>query len=63
MTLQKDGRRAVFLPQVASEYEWDRATTLGRLSQKAGLPADAWKQGASFEVFTADVFAEIDSSK
>ena len=58
MVLNKDGRSAVFLPQVAPEQGWDLETTLGHLSLKAGLPADAWKQGASFHVFQADVFGE-----
>jgi AMMECR1 domain-containing protein len=31
---------------------------LTQLSLKAGLPADAWKEGASFLVFQADVFGE-----
>ncbi len=56
--LQKNGRSAVFLPQVAPEQGWDRETTLRHLSIKAGLPEDAWKTGASFEVFTAQVFSE-----
>ncbi len=58
MVLNKDGRSAVFLPQVAPEQGWDLETTLGQLSLKAGLPPDAWKQGASFLVFQADVFGE-----
>lgn len=58
MVLNKDGRSAVFLPQVAPEQGWDLETTLSQLSLKAGLPADAWKQGASFQVFQADVFGE-----
>lgn len=58
MTLSKDGRSAVFLPQVAPEQNWDIAETLTQLSQKAGLPADAWKQGAQFTVFEAVVFNE-----
>jgi AmmeMemoRadiSam system protein A len=58
MVLRKDGRSAVFLPQVAPEQGWDLETTLQHLSVKAGLPADAWKEGASFEVFQADVFGE-----
>jgi AmmeMemoRadiSam system protein B/AmmeMemoRadiSam system protein A len=58
VVLNKDGRSAVFLPQVATEQGWDLETTLGHLSTKAGLPADAWKQGASFLVFQADVFGE-----
>jgi AMMECR1 domain-containing protein len=48
----------VFLPQVAPEQGWDLETTLQNLSLKAGLPADAWKEGASFQVFQADVFGE-----
>ena len=58
MVLRKDGRSAVFLPQVAPEQGWDLETTLTQLSQKAGLDADAWQQGASFEVFQAEVFGE-----
>jgi len=54
--LEKGGRRAVFLPQVAPEQGWDRDTTLRHLALKAGLPADAWREGAAFRVFTAEVF-------
>jgi AMMECR1 domain-containing protein len=48
----------VFLPQVATETKWDLPTFLSNLSLKAGLPSDAWKSGATFEVFTAQVFGE-----
>jgi len=58
MTLEKDGCFAVFLPQVAPEQGWDLPTTLSYLSQKAGLPADAWRDGAKFETFQAEVFHE-----
>ncbi|MBF0363803.1 MAG: AmmeMemoRadiSam system protein B [Oligoflexia bacterium] len=58
MVLSKGSNGAVFLPQVAPEQGWDLATTLTYLSQKAGLASDAWKKGASFEVFEAIVFAE-----
>ena len=58
MTLEKNGRFAVFLPQVAPEQGWDLATTLSYLSQKAGLPPEAWREGAAFETFQADVFHE-----
>jgi AmmeMemoRadiSam system protein B/AmmeMemoRadiSam system protein A len=56
--LEKSGHRALFLPQVAPEQGWDLKTMLDHLAQKAGLPADGWRRGASFEVFTAQVFAE-----
>lgn len=58
MTLEKDGCFAVFLPQVAPEQGWDLPTTLSYLSQKAGLSADAWREGAKFETFQAEVFHE-----
>jgi len=58
MVMHKAGRSAVFLPQVAPEQGWDLETTLSHLSAKAGLARDAWKDGASFEVFQAEVFGE-----
>ncbi len=58
MVLSKGGLSAVFLPQVAPEQGWDLETTLKYLSEKAGLPADAWKEGATFQVFQAEVFGE-----
>lgn len=57
--LTKDSRRAVFLPQVADETGWDLDEFLSALSQKAGLPADAYKQSnCSFQTFQAEVFSE-----
>jgi MEMO1 family protein len=58
--LQKGGRSAVFLPQVAPEQGWGRDEMLGHLSQKAGLPAGAWRDGASFQTFQAIVFSEAE---
>ena len=49
--LTKHGKRAVFLPQVATDQGWDLATTLNHLARKAGLPADAWKRGCDLQVF------------
>lgn len=58
MVLIQHGRSAVFLPQVAPEQGWDLPTTLTHLSMKAGLPPDAWKEGANYLVFEAIVFHE-----
>ena len=58
VVLKKNGYSAVFLPQVAPEQGWDVNQMLTQLSLKAGLPGDAWKEGASFLVFQADVFGE-----
>jgi AmmeMemoRadiSam system protein B/AmmeMemoRadiSam system protein A len=56
--LSRGGSRALFLPQVAIEQGWDRTTMLEHLALKAGLPAGGWRDGASFEVFTAQIFGE-----
>jgi AmmeMemoRadiSam system protein A len=56
IVLAKGGRRAVFLPQVATEQGWDRATTLTHLALKAGLGPDDWRAGTEFLVFEAVVF-------
>lgn len=59
VVVQQGHQQGVFLPQVATENGWDRETFLTRLcTEKAGLPADAWKQDAALWVFTAQVFAE-----
>jgi AmmeMemoRadiSam system protein A len=49
----------VLLPQVASEYGWDRDTFLEHTCTKAGLPPNAWKEkGTKIEIFEAQVFGE-----
>jgi len=54
--LAKNGRKAVFLPQVAIEQGWDLETTLGHLALKAGLSPGDWHEDAQFQVFEAEVF-------
>ena len=50
---------SVFLPQVATEQDWDVQTMLEQLSRKAGLPADAWcEPDTHLFVFEATVFGE-----
>ncbi|MBL7115633.1 MAG: AmmeMemoRadiSam system protein A [Kiritimatiellae bacterium] len=53
--VSKAGCRAVFLPEVATEQGWTKEETLSHLSMKAGLAADAWREGASFQVFSSVV--------
>jgi len=50
----------VFLPQVATETGWSKEEFLSHLcSDKAGLPALAWKDKATeIYIFTAEVFSE-----
>jgi len=57
------GRRGLLLPQVPVEYGWDRLTFLEETCHKAGLPADAWRKGATIEAFTAEVFGERDAEE
>lgn len=56
--LEKDGRQAVFLPQVATEQGWGRDEMLDQLCRKAGLPPGSWRDGARISVFQAEVFRE-----
>ena len=54
-------RRAVFLPQVATEQGWDLSTMLTHLSMKAGLAPKAYTEAeCRFEVFQAEVFSDDD---
>ncbi|MBW2630230.1 MAG: AmmeMemoRadiSam system protein A [Deltaproteobacteria bacterium] len=49
----------LLLPQVATEYSWDRATFLRETCGKAGLSQDAWKdEDAKIFIFSASVFGE-----
>ena len=58
MTVTKNGRSAVFLPQVAPEQGWTLEQTLSQLCLKAGLHPDDFRSGATFTVFEAIVFSE-----
>ncbi len=52
------GRRGLLLPQVPTEHNWDRSTFLEQTCRKAGLSLDAWKNGATIEAFTAEIFGD-----
>jgi hypothetical protein len=56
--LVKGRHSGTLLPQVAAEYGWDRLTFLEQTCRKAGLPPDAWKEGAEIYVYEAEVFGE-----
>jgi len=56
------GRRGLLLPQVPTEHHWNRTTFLEQTCRKAGLPLDAWQNGATIEAFTAEVFGDDDSA-
>jgi AmmeMemoRadiSam system protein B/AmmeMemoRadiSam system protein A len=58
VVLQKAGRSAVFLPQVATEQGWSRNELLDNLCVKAGLEKGCWSSGAKLSTFQAQVFGE-----
>lgn len=58
IVLEKGGRRALFLPQVAVEQGWTLEEALEQLARKAGLEPGEWRRGAAFSVFTGQVFRE-----
>jgi len=49
----------LLLPQVATQYKWDRVTFLEETCHKAGLPPQAWKdKNTRIYIFAADIFGE-----
>ena len=58
LVVSQGGRRGLLLPQVPVEHQWDRVTFMEQTCRKAGLPLDAWRQGATLEAFTAEVFGD-----
>lgn len=61
LMVSQGSRRGLLLPQVATENHWDREDFLSNTCLKAGLPPDAWQHSAKLEIFTAEVFAEVEA--
>ena len=59
IVISKGFNRGLLLPQVATEYSWDRQAFLEQTCYKAGLPRNAWQdRDTIIEIFSADVFLE-----
>ncbi|HEX6087603.1 MAG TPA: AmmeMemoRadiSam system protein A [Thermoanaerobaculia bacterium] len=59
LIIRRGGRAGLLLPQVATQYGWDRETFLRQTCVKAGLPPDSWHDSACrIERFSAEVFGE-----
>jgi AmmeMemoRadiSam system protein A len=58
LVVEQGRHRGLLLPQVATEWEWSREQFLRQTCLKAGLPYDAWRQGAAVFRFEAEVFGE-----
>jgi AmmeMemoRadiSam system protein A len=57
LIITKGWSKGLLLPQVATEYGWDRETFLEHTCIKAGLPSEAWKdKDTVIEMFSAEVF-------
>jgi len=56
LIVSRGNARGLLLPQVAVHQQWDRERFLAETCRKAGLPPTAWKQGATVQCFTAEVF-------
>lgn len=56
--LIKGAAHGVLLPQVATEYGWDRETFLRHTCLKAGLPENSWQKECELYIFSAEVFGE-----
>ncbi|HUV31398.1 MAG TPA: AmmeMemoRadiSam system protein B [Acidobacteriota bacterium] len=59
LMISMGGNRGLLLPQVATDYGWDRTEFLRQTCRKAGLPAEAYQSpGAVIEKFQAVIFEE-----
>jgi AmmeMemoRadiSam system protein A len=57
--LERGSCRGLLLPQVATEYGWDRLTFLKQTCSKAGLPQNAWEDPAArIFIFSATILHE-----
>lgn len=57
--LENNYSRGVLLPQVATEYGWDRQTFIEQTCVKAGLPTDAWQSPQTdIYTFTAQIVSD-----
>jgi AmmeMemoRadiSam system protein A len=57
--IERSLARGLLLPQVATQYGWDRQTFLEQTCGKAGLPPNAWQDPNSrIYVFSAEIFSE-----
>lgn len=58
LIIEKGKISGLLLPQVATDYGWDRTEFLEQTCEKAGLPGGCWREGARITTFEAEVFGE-----
>ncbi|MBI4575434.1 MAG: AmmeMemoRadiSam system protein A [Planctomycetes bacterium] len=57
VAIRKAGRSGLLLPQVAEGRGWTPELFLEQTCRKAGLPADAWREGAEVAKFRCEILA------
>ena len=58
--IEKGLNHGLLLPQVATEYGWDRYEFLDHTCMKAGLPEGSWRERADIYIFSAQIFNEAE---
>jgi AmmeMemoRadiSam system protein A len=59
LIIEKGTSSGLLLPQVATDYGWDRETFLTHTCKKAGLHENAWKDpDTKIKIFSAEIFHE-----
>ena len=63
IVVERNGRRALLLPQVAGEMGWGSGEMLEAVCRKAGLAGDAWRDaGTRLLVFEASYFGDSEKA-
>ncbi len=60
IVMERGYSKGLLLPQVATEYGWNREEFLNQTCRKAGMEAFCWENGAKVYKFEAEVFGEED---
>lgn len=61
LIIEKGMHKGLLLPQVATEWHWDREEFLRHTCQKAGLPMNSWQdEDCHIQIFSAHVFGDAD---
>lgn len=59
--IKKGNRGGTYLPEVATEMGWNKIEFIEHCcAEKAGLPRDAWKEGAEIFIYTSQILDEMD---
>ena len=61
LIIQQGPHRGLLLPQVATDWGWEREEFLQQTCRKAGLPTSAWQDSKTeIFIFSAEIFSEKD---